>query len=73
MFTFWKKKEKPVIKWWSIIDGLEKVVPVVPAKLKFTHTVKKCVDFRFCVQNAYMETEKRWYKWYKWYRGRKDQ
>jgi hypothetical protein len=48
-------------------------VPVVPAKLKFTHTVKKCVDFRFCVQNAYMETEKRWYKWYKWYRDRKDQ
>ena len=32
MFTFWKKKEKPVIKWWSVIDGLEKVVPVVPAK-----------------------------------------
>ena len=32
MFTFWKKKEKPVIKWWSVIDGLEKVVPIVPAK-----------------------------------------
>ena len=32
VFTFWKQKEKPVIKWWSTIDGLEKVVPVVPAK-----------------------------------------
>ena len=32
MFTFWKKKEKPVIKWWSVIDGLEKVVPILPAK-----------------------------------------
>ena len=32
MFTFWKKKEKPVIKWWSVIEGLEKVVPILPAK-----------------------------------------
>ena len=32
MFTFWKQKEKPVIKWWSTIEGLEKVVPVLPAK-----------------------------------------
>ena len=32
MFTFWKKKEKPVIKWWSVIEGLEKIVPILPAK-----------------------------------------
>ena len=32
LFTFWKKKEKPKIHWWSVIEGLEKVVPIVPAK-----------------------------------------
>jgi len=32
VFTFWKKKEKPKITWWSTIEGLEKVVPVLPAK-----------------------------------------
>ena len=32
LFTFWKQKEKPKIHWWSTIEGLEKVVPVVPAK-----------------------------------------
>ena len=32
LFTFWKKKEKPKITWWSTIEGLEKVVPIVPAK-----------------------------------------
>jgi len=32
LFTFWKQREKPKIKWWSTIDGLEKVVPIVPAK-----------------------------------------
>ena len=32
LFTFWKKKEKPNIKWWSTIEGLDKVVPIVPAK-----------------------------------------
>tara|TARA_B100000424_G_C22900194_1_gene478762 strand:+ start:567 stop:1304 length:738 start_codon:yes stop_codon:yes gene_type:complete len=32
LFTFWKQKEKPKIHWWSTIDGLEKVAPVVPAK-----------------------------------------
>ena len=31
-FTFWKQKEKPKIHWWSTIEGLEKVVPVLPAK-----------------------------------------
>ena len=32
LFTFWKKREKPKITWWSMIEGLEKVVPIVPAK-----------------------------------------
>ncbi len=32
LFTFWKQREKPKIKWWSTIEGLEKVVPIVPAK-----------------------------------------
>ena len=32
VFTFWKQKEKPKIHWWSTIEGLEKVVPIVPAK-----------------------------------------
>jgi len=32
VFTFWKQKEKPKITWWSTIEGLEKVVPIVPAK-----------------------------------------
>ena len=32
LFTFWKQKEKPKIHWWSTIEGLEKDVPVVPAK-----------------------------------------
>jgi len=32
LFTFWKKKEIPKIKWWSTIEGLESVAPIVPAK-----------------------------------------
>jgi hypothetical protein len=32
IFTIWKQPEKPKIHWWSVIDGLEKVVPVLPAK-----------------------------------------
>ena len=32
LFTFWKQKEKPKIHWWSVIEGLEKVTPIVPAK-----------------------------------------
>jgi len=32
LFTFWKQKEKPKIHWWSVIDGVEKVTPVVPAR-----------------------------------------
>ena len=32
LFTIWKKKEKPKITWWSVVDGLEKVVPIIPAK-----------------------------------------
>ena len=32
LFTFWKQKEKPNIKWWSTIEGLDKVVPILPAK-----------------------------------------
>ena len=32
LFTFWKKKDKPKITWWSTIQGLDKVVPIVPAK-----------------------------------------
>ena len=32
LFTFWKQKEKPKIHWWSVIEGLEKVAPIVPAK-----------------------------------------
>ena len=32
VFTFWKQKEKPKIHWWSTIEGVEKVPPVLPAK-----------------------------------------
>ena len=32
LFTFWKQSEKPKITWWSTIDGVEKVAPVLPAK-----------------------------------------
>jgi len=32
LFTFWKKREKPKIHWWSVIEDLDKVVPIVPAK-----------------------------------------
>ena len=32
VFTFWKQKEKPEIRWWSVIDGVEKVTPIVPAR-----------------------------------------
>ena len=32
LFTFWKQREKPKITWWSVVDGLEKVVPILPAK-----------------------------------------
>ena len=32
LFTFWKQKEKPKIHWWSTIEGVEKVTPVLPAK-----------------------------------------
>ena len=29
LFTFWKKKEKPKIHWWSVIDGVEKSRPAI--------------------------------------------
>ena len=32
IFTFWKQKEKPEIRWWSVIDSVEKVTPIVPAR-----------------------------------------
>ena len=32
VFTFWKQKEKPKIQWWSTIEGVEKVTPVLPAR-----------------------------------------
>jgi len=32
VFTFWKQKEKPKITWWSVIEGIETTVPVLPAK-----------------------------------------
>ena len=32
VFTFWKQKEKPKIHWWSVIDGVDKVTPILPAK-----------------------------------------
>ena len=32
LFTFWKQREKPKIHWWSVIDGVEKVTPVLPAR-----------------------------------------
>ena len=32
VFSIFKKEEKPKITWWSVIDGLEKVVPILPAK-----------------------------------------
>ena len=32
IFTFWKQKEKPKIHWWSVIDGVDKVTPILPAK-----------------------------------------
>lgn len=32
VFSIFKKEEKPKITWWSVIDGLEKVVPIISAK-----------------------------------------
>jgi len=32
LFTFWKKREKPKIHWWSTIDGVESVTPILQAK-----------------------------------------
>ena len=32
LFTFWKKKEKPKVQWWSTIEEVEKIAPVLPAK-----------------------------------------
>ena len=32
LFTFWKQKEKPKVHWWSVIDGVEKSTPILPAK-----------------------------------------
>ncbi len=32
VFTFWKQKEKPKVHWWSVIEGVEKVTPILPAK-----------------------------------------
>ena len=32
VFTFWKQREKPKIHWWSVIDGVDKVTPILPAK-----------------------------------------
>ena len=32
LFTFWKQSEKPKIHWWSVIDGVEDVAPILPAK-----------------------------------------
>ena len=32
LFTFWKQREKPKIHWWSVIDGVDKVTPILPAK-----------------------------------------
>ena len=32
LFTFWKQKEKPKIHWWSVIDGVDKVTPILPAR-----------------------------------------
>jgi len=32
LFNIIKRPEKPKITWWSVVDGLEKVVPILPAK-----------------------------------------
>ena len=32
LFWFLRKQEKPQITWWSSVDGLEKVAPILPAK-----------------------------------------
>ena len=32
LFWFLRKQEKPQVTWWSSVDGLEKVVPILPAK-----------------------------------------
>ena len=32
LFTFWKQSEKPKIHWWSVIDGVETIAPILPAK-----------------------------------------
>ena len=32
IFNIIKREEKPKVTWWSVIDGLEKVVPIIPAK-----------------------------------------
>jgi hypothetical protein len=50
LFTFWKQKEKPKITWWSTIEGLEKVVPIVPAKEyvpDWWKRVERMIDNRF--------------------------
>jgi len=50
LFTFWKQKEKPKIHWWSTIEGLEKIVPVLPAKEVIPNwwtRVERMIDSRF--------------------------
>jgi len=32
IFNIFKKEKKPKVIWWTTVDGLEKVVPVLPAK-----------------------------------------
>ena len=70
VFTFWKQREKPKVIWWSTIDGLEKVVPVLPAKevipdwwkkvdrmkehYKFKGSVKACPSFPEYVSQGFV-------------------
>lgn len=41
MINFFKKEEKPKITFWTTVNGLEKVVPVVPAKKYIPEWFKK--------------------------------
>ena len=45
LFTFWKQREKPKIHWWSVIDGVEKVTPVLPAREFIPDWLKKVERF----------------------------
>ena len=70
LFTFWKQKEKTKIHWWTTIEGVEKVTPVLPAKefipdwwkrvqrkinsLDDKGTVRNCPSFREYINQGFV-------------------